>query len=575
MKTFLLSLLVVFLTSFASATNDLDKELSKYYTSNKITGKNEKVSDYTLARRLYIDLAGRIPTTEELKAFVTYKSPVKTTQLVDKLLFSEDYVNNFYNLFADMLRVRPERLSDGVALLKSFPYIQYIRDNLRTDKPYDVWVSEMLTATGKFTDNPATGYYLRDNGMGLDNLATTVQIFIGKDIACAQCHDDPFQDYTQKQFYQLYAFLGQQDTRTTRKDYKTILDKVDAEIREITKKDRIDNGVRQLLSANLFDINFNPVKTVRLPHDYKYDDAKPNDVMSAITLDGKIRSDSKSDNRVAFAKWVTTQNDFSYAIVNRLWAEIVGKPLISPIVNFNTKDYTEGAIVEFLGKYLRDNNYSLKKVIRLIVESDFYTRTSYTGPMETYRNQSLLVKRMSPYQVWDSVLTLVLSDPNYTRINFSEYSKKVDIDWETVSGQKLLDQMKDINEYERSFSDKFLKYKGIDLVRSAYLLSRNSFVGTFLKEFGSSDRILIDNSNNEGSITQILVLMNSPLQGLISARESQLIQSYEREGKQKDIIFISMLGRVPTFEERSIIDRTSVEDLVWILSNTREFLFRS
>lgn len=575
MKTFLLSLLVVFFASFASATNDLDKELTKYYSSNKITGKNEKVSDYTLARRLYIDLAGRIPTTAELKAFVTYKSPVKTTQLVDKLLFSEDYVNNFYNLFADMLRVRPERLSDGVALLKSFPYIQYIRDNLREDKPYDVWVSEMLTATGKFTDNPATGYYLRDNGMGLDNLATTVQIFIGKDIACAQCHDDPFQDYTQKQFYQLYAFLGQQDTRTTRKDYKTILDKVDSEIREITKKDRIDNGVRQLLSANLFSISFNPAKTVRLPHDYKYDDAKPNDVMGAISLDGKIRSDSKSDNRIAFAKWVTTQDDFSYAIVNRLWAEIVGKPLISPIVNFNTKDYAEGAIVEFLGKYLRDNNYSLKRVIRLIVESDFYTRSSYTGPIESYKNQSLLVKRMSPYQVWDSVLTLVLSDPNYTRINFSEYSKKVNIEWETVSGQKLLDQMKSISAYERGFSDKFLKYKGIDLVRSAYLLTRNNFVGTFLKEFGSSDRILIDNSNNEGSITQILVLMNSPLQGLISAKESQLIQSYEREGKQKDIIFISMMGRTPTFEERSIIDRTPVEDLVWILSNTREFLFRS
>ena len=87
----------------------------------------------------------------------------------------------------------------------------------------------------------------------------------------------------------------------------TILDKVDSEIREITKKDRIDNGVRQLLSANLFSISFNPAKTVRLPHDYKYDDAKPNDVMGAISLDGKIRSDSKSDNRIAFAKWVNEQ----------------------------------------------------------------------------------------------------------------------------------------------------------------------------------------------------------------------------------------------------------------------------
>lgn len=576
MKT-LASILLCSILSIGSvfATNDLDRELFKFYSTNKVTGKNEKVTDYTLARRLYIDVAGRIPSPSELKAFVSYSAPDKKQKLIDKLLFSEDYVNNYYNVFADMFRIRPERLSDDVALLKSYPYVQYIRDNLRSDKPYNVWVTEMLDAKGTFQSNPATGYMLRDNGMALDNLATSIQLFIGKDIACAQCHDDPFQDYTQKQFYQLYAFVAQEENRANRKDYKDVLTKVDAQIKEITKKDRIDNNVRQLLSANLFNITENDKKEARLPHDFKYEkDGKPNDVVEPISLDGKIKG-VKGDRREALAKWITTQDDFAYSIVNRLWAEIVGKPLIEPMVNFDVKNYPEGKIVVFLGNHLKNNNYSLKSVIRLIVESDFYNRVAYDGALEAYKLQAPVVKRMSPYQVWDSILSVVIPDVNYTRINFSEYAKLVTVDWETVSGQGLLDQLKSIQEYDQSLSKNFLKYKGIELVRSAYLLNKNNFTGIFLKEFGSSDRILIDTANNDGSVSQILVLMNSPLIDLISSKESQLMTAYEQANKNKDILFISLLARLPTIQEKAIIDKTSVNDLIWALMNTREFIFRS
>jgi hypothetical protein len=576
MKT-LVTIFLATVLSVASvfATNDLDRELLKYYATNKVAGKNEKVTDYTMARRLYIDIAGRIPSPNELKAYVSYNAPDKKQKLIDKLLFSEDYVNNFYNVFADMLRIRPDRLSDDVALLKSYPYIQYVQDNLRLDKPYDVWVKEMMTAKGTFQTNPATGYMLRDNGMALDNLATSVQLFIGKDIACAQCHDDPFQDYSQKQFYQLYAFVAQEENRANRKDYKDLLTKVDAQIKDITKKDRIDNNVRQLLAANLFDITENDKKEARLPHDFKYEkDGKPNDVVEPVTFDGKVKG-VKGDRREALANWLITQDDFSYSIVNRIWGELVGKPLIEPVVNFDVKNYPEGKIIVFLGNKLKANNYSLKSLIRLIIESDFYNRVAYDGPTEAYKLQAPLVKRMSPYQVWDSILSVVIPDVNYTRINFSEYSKLVTVNWETVSGQGLLDQMKSIQEYEQSLSKNFLKYKGIELVRSAYLLNKNNFTGLFLKEFGSSDRVLIDTANNDGSVSQILVLMNSPLIDLINSKESQLMAAYEAANKNKEIIFISLLARLPSIQEKAIIEKTNINDLIWALMNTREFIFRS
>jgi hypothetical protein len=573
MRTFITTLLIG-LFSFTSCFgfNDLDKTLIDFYQKNKVQGKNLVIDDYGYVRRLYLDLAGRIPTTDEQRAFILSQSPDKKIQLVDKLLFSEDYVNNFYNMFADMLRIRPERLSDNTGQLRGYPYIQYVRDSLRSDKPYDKWVTEMLTATGRLTQNPATAYLLRDNGMGLDNLATTIQIFIGKNLACAQCHDDPFQDYSQKQYYELYAFFGNQENRMNVSDYRKKQDEIDAGIKKITGQDRIDNNVRQLLASNLYNISDNPKKEIRLPHDYQYPDAKPNDIVSPISLDRKVKS--LKNRREEFAKWLIAQPDFSHTISNRVWIEIVGQTLLWPMDNFDINDSPEGEILKHLGKFLKDNNYSLKALIRHIVTSDFYSRVAYSDDIDNYKFQSVLLKRLSSYQLWDSILTLVLDDPNYTRISFQEYSKLVELDFDEINAQMLLDRVAAIRAYDQELSKRFLKFKGIDLVRSCFLLNRTGFTGIFTKEFGSSDRTLIDASDNQGSISQVLLLMNSPLTELISSPESQLIRSYTKENKNKDVIFTSIMGRLPTLAEKSIITSADEQDLVWSLVNSREFLFR-
>lgn len=574
MKSFFLTVCVFVMSCMASfANNDLDKNLSSYYKENKVQGKNVVIDDYGFVRRLYLDIAGRIPTTEEQTAYVAYQSPEKKTQLIDKLLFTEDYVNNFYNMFADMLRIRPERLSDNTGQLRGYPYMQYVRDALREDKKYNIWVSEMLTATGRFSQNPATSYLLRDNGMGLDNLATTTQLFLGKNISCAQCHDDPFQDYSQKQYYELFAFFAPQENRISDPDFRKKQDQIDEDIKKITGTDRIDNNVRQLLSSNLYAISDNPKKEIRLPHDYQYSDAKPNDVVHPVSLDGKVK-DIKEDKRDEFAKWVTKQPEFAYTIVNRIWANIIGAPLVGPIDNYNIDDTPEGKVLRYLGDYFIQNNYSIKSLIRLIVTSDFYSRVAYDGASESYKNQSPLLKRLSSYQLWDSLLTLVLDDPNYTRINFAEYSKLIELDLKTVTGQQLLDRVQKIRDYDTELNKKFLKYKNIDLVRACFLLNRNGFTGLFTKEFGSSDRTLIDASDNDGSISQVLLLMNSPINDLVSAPESQLVRAFKKTNSDKNVIFTSILGRLPTIQEKSAIATLTEQDLIWSLLNSREFLFR-
>ena len=326
------------------------------------------------------------------------------------------------------------------------------------------------------------------------------------------------------------------------------------------------------MASNLYDISDNLKKEIRLPHDYQYSDAKPNDVVSPVSLDRKVKS--SKNRREDFTKWLITQPDFSHTIANRVWYEIVGQPLLAPIDNFDINDSPEGKILQHLGQILRDSGYSLKTLIRHIVTSDFYSRVAYSGDMNEYRFQSVVLKRITSYQLWDSILTLVLDDPNYTRINFQEYSKLVELDFDKIDAQMLLDRVATIRAYDEELNKKFLKFKGIDLVRSCFLLSRTGFTGIFTKEFGSSDRTLVDASDNQGSISQVLLLMNSPLTELISSPESQLVRAYAKENKNKDIIFISIMGRLPTLAEKSIIASADEKDLIWSLVNSREFLFR-
>lgn len=572
MRKFLITLLTALFSLAILKANELDDSLKSYYIKNSVKGNSAVVDDYTWIKRIYIDLGGRIPTLNEINSFIDDSSPDRKNKVVDKILNSEDYVNHYYNFWADLLRIRPERLSDDVGLLKSYPYIDYVKTFIREDKSYKDFVFSLLSASGRYTDNGATGYMIRDNGMPLDNLATTLQIFIGKDVACAQCHDDPFQDYTQMGFYQMANLFNSLDNRERRKDYGETLKRIDSEIKEITGKDRIDNAVRQLLSANLFNLKDDDTKTLKLPHDYKYSDGKPLEVVSSKTLDGKLK-DVKENRREKAAEWIVENADFSKAISNRIWGNIVGKALIVPETNFIINDYPEGEILDFLGKYLKDNNYSIKKLLRLIVTSDFYNRDSYKGNLEDFKHSNILVKRMSAYQIWDSFLTLVLPDINYSRVSFGKYSDLIEIDYNNVSGKELLEKMEKIRNYERELSSNFLKYKNIDLVRASYILNRNSFAGQFLKEYGSSDRILIDSSNDKGSITQILTIMNSPVLELLLDQKGVIYQNYNKT-KDKNILFLSVLCRPSKVEESKIVRETDSDDLIWSLINTREFLFR-
>lgn len=162
---------------------------------------NAPIDDATFLRRVYLNIGGRIPTIEEAEAFHSSTYENKRERLIEDVLGSEAFVSNFYHFWADLLRINSE-LDGGIRPA----YELWVKNSIRDNRPYDEMVRELVTAQGKFWDNGATGYYFRDRGMPLDNMSNTVRIFLGTRLECAQCHNHPFDEWTQLDYFKMAAF---------------------------------------------------------------------------------------------------------------------------------------------------------------------------------------------------------------------------------------------------------------------------------------------------------------------------------------------------------------------------------
>ena len=184
-----------------NTSNQVDLLIAAHLEEKKIEA-NSIIDDATFLRRAYINIAGRIPTAEEAGSFINDGSQDKRRKLIDTLIDSEGYKSRMFNFWADLLRVQTNLDKHGLG------WHVWIHKAVDQNMPYDDFVHAMLSSTGMVSDNAAVGYYLRDREMLLDNVSNTTEVFLGTQIGCAQCHDHPFDDWTQKQYFELAAFIG-------------------------------------------------------------------------------------------------------------------------------------------------------------------------------------------------------------------------------------------------------------------------------------------------------------------------------------------------------------------------------
>lgn len=169
---------------------------------------NAQIDDATFLRRIYLNIGGRVPTIEEAEAFYAKPEKQRRSELINQLLNSEAYVSNAYHFWADLLRINGEPGN-----MVSDAYELWVKDSIRENKPYDEMVYELVTANGKIWENGAVGYYFRDRGMPLDNMSNTVRVFLGTRLECAQCHNHPFDKWTQMDYFKMASFSYGINTR--------------------------------------------------------------------------------------------------------------------------------------------------------------------------------------------------------------------------------------------------------------------------------------------------------------------------------------------------------------------------
>jgi hypothetical protein len=397
-------------------------------TANKDKGikPNPVIDDSTFLRRSYIAIIGRIPTFQETKSFLDNKSPEKRSDLIDTLIYSPGFDSQMFNFYANLLRLQTNRDQFGLG------WHLWLKKAVTDNKPYDKMVFEMLSATGHCSETPAVGYHLRDRGMLLDNISNTVKIFLGTQIGCAQCHDHPFEDWTQKQYYQLAAFGSQVDYRSKSAREK-IRETVSYKINKNTKQksgsvSKKGKRQRQKLSKTesrdlytLFrDFNKNATSTatnknLKLPADYQYNDGKPGDVVAPQVLFGNLPN-SATDSKVApheqLATWITSKSNsqFTQVFANRLWKHAQGYGLVEPVDNWTDRsNMSHPEVLDTLVQILYASDYDTRETLRVIFHTKLFQRASCNfeitdGRVHDFRGP--LLRRMSAEQIYDSLLTM-------------------------------------------------------------------------------------------------------------------------------------------------------------------------
>jgi hypothetical protein len=584
------------------AASRIDGLLAGHWQEHGVS-PSRPLADEAFVRRVYLEIGGRIPTHDEVVAFLDSAAVDKRGDLVDTLLESPDYVSHFYNYWADILRLqeRPDKH------LVFEPYLHYVKEAIRTNKPYDAWAHEMLTANGRLWENPAVGFQLRDEGMPLPYVDNTVRVFLGTQIGCAQCHDHPFDHWTQHEFYELAAFTAGTQTRPgdgQGKKQKRLPVQGAGELAraaralQLANRDRNQRNkaaVAQYLRANVTSVAFAD-KNLLLPHDYQYDDAKPLAAVSPQVLWGEVPPSARAaDGREQFAAWIVSRDNrqFARTIANRLWKKLMGAGLVEPADDFKEDNPASfPALLEHLTDEMLRLEFDLREFVRLVVSTEAYQRRAVLHDAMSatpFRFTGPALKRLTAEQLWDSILTLVARNPwAVARPTTQEVAAVLDLNLLTAS-------LTDVDRGLEAFAARYGKgsakrrmmeicgYRGLELVRASELPAPLP-LGHFLRQFGQSDRETIEGGRTVATVPQILAMFNGPITHAMLERGSVIYDEVTSHAPREaiDVVFLSVLSRRPSADERTLAvqEVMSAEDraagcgnVIWALLNTREFLF--
>lgn len=438
----------------ASPGSGLDQVLNQENTEAGVQVEAAPlVDDLAYLRRVSVDLIGRIPTTEEIEEYLAWSPNVRREKVVDKLLSNERFAVRWTAFFADMLRLRTN--AEGGAALTAF-----VHKSLEEGMPYDELARRLISAGGKSGAVPEVGYILSDDADPLALAGITSQVFMGVRIACAECHDHPFDKWTREDFYGFAAYFGK--TRRVQRQFNNrILATYTTEVDQTTVlwpppgvEDESRKPIPPKFPIQLVDdaeslAYLDRLRKLRAQQQVaKVEKEKPEPAENSIddllaSADDKVKRRTSgeidsglgvveeakkdvqkinvkeagyrpSELRRELASLITSPRNryFSRSFVNRVWKELVGLGFVEPIDDFsdnNPPNHPE--TLDYLANEFVANGYDLRTLVKMVVTSEAYQRGHAENVDEATRldmEQAFLatpMRRMISETLYDSIVT--------------------------------------------------------------------------------------------------------------------------------------------------------------------------
>jgi hypothetical protein len=523
-----------------------------------------RCDDSTFLRRAYLDTIGVLPTLEETRAYLADDSADKRDRVIESLLEREEFVDYWAYRWSDVFLVNGKKLRPEAVKA----YYQWIRGHIENNTPWDEMVREIVTAQGSSYENGATNFYALHQTP--EDMAENVsQAFLGLSINCAKCHNHPLEKWTNDQYYAMANLFSRVRAKGWGGDARN------------------GDGLRTVFLVNRGELT-QPLT------------GKP---QPPTPLDGTPLSfDDPRDRRIHLANWLTAPENpyFSRSVVNRVWANFLGRGLVENVDDMRVSNpATNEPLLAALSDYVIEHEYDLKKLMRLILQSETYQRSS------------------------QPIAGNELDDRFYARY----YPRR-------LMAEVMLDAISQVTEVPTAFNQ--IAYNGADVKKTdAYPLGTRAIElydsavrSEFLSTFGRNKRDIVCECerSNKPSMIQVLHLANgvtineklkadsSCISKLFPAPTEQTAAtepSKQSTGDQTggeiaepetidrrpsaaaainvesviETAYLKTLSRHPTAAElsqiRSVFDqvsddelRVSIEDLYWGLMSSREFLFQ-
>ena len=340
-------------------------------------------SDEDFLRRIYLDLIGLPPSSEEVRKFAadTRDSKIKRDELIDKLIGSDNYIDHWTNKWADMLLVNRKFLgTEG-----SSTFRKWIRDEIANNTPYDEFARKIITASGSNKENPPASYYkiLREPTAIMEN---TTHLFLATRFNCNKCHDHPFERWTQDQYYETTAYFAQVSLK---KDDKAGDKRIGGTAVE---------GAKPLYEI-IYDRNQGETK-----HDRTGEITPP-----AFPFASEHNSPKDGSRRESFASWLTSPDNeyFAKSYVNRIWGYMTGTGIIEPIDDIRAGNPPSNPeLLDWLTKEFTESGFDVRHLVKIITKSRTYqlsVKTNKWNEDDTINFSHAKARRLPAEVLFDSI----------------------------------------------------------------------------------------------------------------------------------------------------------------------------